>query len=205
MAAKNRGKKHILLLYHRTMDRLWGITILLGLVLFALWRFEVGFTRLWRPELKGLVYTAAGIVTAIGLFAFFARRLGYVRAFGDYVLIATPFFRFRTSYRRVRSIRTTEFYRIFELENLSWREENYIKPFLGETAVILSLKDFPLPPGVLRLFLPKYFMSPKGVEIVLLVRDWMSLSVELDSRFSEFRQRVKLKKRNRGFQRGMYR
>ncbi len=205
MAAKNRGEKHILLLYHRTMDRLWGITFLLGLVLFALWRFEVSFTSLWRPEIKGLVYTAAGIAVAIGIFAFFARRMGYVRAFADYILIATPFFRFRTSYRRVKNIRTTEFYRLFDLENLSWREENYVRPFLGETAVVLNLKDFPLSPAIMRLFLPKYFLSPKGKEIVLLVRDWMGLSVELDSRFSEFRQRVKLKKRSRGFQRGMYR
>ncbi len=205
MTTKNAGKKHILLLYHRTMDRLWGITLVLGLVLVALWWFGGAFTDLLHPGNAALVLAAAGIALAVGVFAFLARRMGYVQAHADYFVLATPFFRLKTSYRRVRSIRTTEFFRLFDVDNLKWSEESYLKPFVGESTVVVGLTDYPVSPRVIKLFFPNYILSPKGTEYVLLVPEWMGLSVELDSRYNEYRQRNRRRQEKQGFQRGSYR
>jgi len=205
MAKKNRGTKHLLLFYNRTMDRLWGITLFLGLTLFALWWFEDSFTSYYRPELKPLIYTAAIVTTVIGVFAYLARGMGYVQALDTHFVIGTPFFRFRTPYGRVRNISTTEFFRVVDRKTLSWANYNYLKPYFGNTVVVVSLRRFPVSPGILQLFFQKHLIKPKQKTIILLVPNWMSLSVELDSRYSEYRQRVRAKKKNRGFKRGMYR
>lgn len=38
------GKRYPFLMYRRTMDRVWGITLLLGLALLALWWYGNAFT-----------------------------------------------------------------------------------------------------------------------------------------------------------------
>ena len=42
------GKRFPLLMYRRTMDRVWGITLILGLALLALWWYGSAFTALYR-------------------------------------------------------------------------------------------------------------------------------------------------------------
>jgi hypothetical protein len=205
MAKSDRGKKHPLLLYRRTMDRVWGITLLLGGVLFALWWFGGAFTSLFRPQMETLVLAAAVIALGVGAFAFAARRLGYVQAHASYFLIATPFFRLKTSYRRVRGVRTMEFFRMFDVDNLNWAMESYVKPFVGESMVVVSVADYPMPPNLIKLFFPDFIMSPRDTEFALLVPDWMALSVELDSRLNEYRRRARKKGEQQGFKRGMYR
>lgn len=191
------GKKHTLLIYNRTMRRVWQGAVILALLLFALWWFGRSFTSLYRPELDPIILGTAGYAAAFGLFAFFARRRGYVRAFDNYFLIATPFFRMKTSYKRVRGIRTVEFHRLFDLENLSWADERYVTPLIGETAVVVRLTDYPVGKAILHIFFHRYLISPRDNELVLLVPDWMALSLELDSRYNTYRQQIGDKMRKR--------
>ena len=186
----NKGKKHTLLIYYRTMDRLWRGTSLLSLELFAIWWFGTAMTEFYRPQLDPLLFGAAGFAAALSLFAFLSRRMGYVRAFDNHILVATPFFRFKTSYKRIRGVQSAEFHRLFPLENLSWAEDRYIAPMVGETAVVIKLKDYPVSPKLLGLFFHRYLISPRGTELVLMVPDWMALSVELDSRYANYQQRM---------------
>ena len=60
MKVKKAGKRHPLLIYKRTMNRLWGATVLLGLILIVVWGairiqnvavLEVFIPRIhWRQE-----------------------------------------------------------------------------------------------------------------------------------------------------------
>ena len=197
------GKKHILVMYRRTMDRLWPGSLALGLLLLALWRYGSAFTDLYRPELNGLILVAGVYATGIGLFALLARRMGYVRAYDRFLLVATPFFRFKTSYQRLRGVRSVDIHRLFDLEDLSWTEERYVAPMIGSTAVVVKLTRYPISTGVLEKFFQKYLLSPQDTELVFVVPDWMSFSVELDSRYNEYRQYRSARKHGRGFQRGI--
>ena len=201
---RKRGKRHSLLLYRRTMDRLWGITVLLGLVLFALWWYGRDFTLFYRPGLvETLVLLAAVLSLGVGIFAFVARFLSFVQPNEDHLLIATPFFRLKTSYRRVVEVRSIEFRMIVPFDRLSWAYRTYLDPFIGETVVVVRLRSYPVPPWVLKLFFPRFMLFPEAPGFVLVVPDWMKLSVELDSRYSGWRQRLAPRPRVPGFQRGM--
>ncbi|HUF37465.1 MAG TPA: hypothetical protein VMN57_02990 [Anaerolineales bacterium] len=185
------------------MDRLWPGTLAFGLLLLTMWRFGEAFTDLYRPELAGLVLAAGVYATLLGLFALLARRMGYVRAFDRYLLIATPFFRFKTSYERLRGVRSVDFHRLFDLEDLSWAQERYIAPLIGSTAVVVRLTGYPVSTGVLGIFFQRYLISQKDTELVFVVPDWMGFSVELDSRYNKYRQARGMRKRTGGFQRGV--
>ncbi len=177
-------------MYDRTMDRLWRGTLLLGLGIFAVWWFGGNLTTYYRPQIDPILLGAAGFMTAFGIFAFLARKMGYVRVFDNYFLVATPFFRFKTSFKRVRDIRTAEFHRVFDLEGLRWAEDQYTGPLIGKTAVVVRLKSYPVSERILRMFFQHYMFSPQETELVLLVDDWMALSLEFDSRYTMYQQRV---------------
>lgn len=198
------GRKHPLIIYSRTMSRLWFLAMFFGLEMLALWKFKSAFSDTYRPELDLLLLFAGLYGCGLGLFALLGRRMSYIRAFDRYFLVATPLFRFKTSYRRVRGVRATDFHRLFELNHLSWAEERYTQTMIGRSAVVVNLVDYPVSPRLAGLFFHRYLFSPKGTELVLLVPDWMALSVELDSRYNDYRQRRRAQKQASGFQRGNF-
>ena len=181
------------------MDRLWGITITLSLLLLALWYFGGQFTAFFQTDLKWIFLAAAVICLAIGGFAFIGRHLYYVQAKADHILIATPFIRLKTSYRRVLDIRSSEYWRICDSEKMNWATRNYLGPFFAKTAVLVNLKDYPMSKGMLRVFIPKQMLAKDAARYVLLVRDWMTLSTELDSRFGGWRGRHTDARHTKGF------
>jgi hypothetical protein len=191
-------------MYRQMMGRFWPWTFVLGLLLLAMWYFGPAFTTLYRPGLNWLLLAAGGYAAALGLFALFARRMGYVRAYDRFLLVATPFFRFKTSYERLRGIRSVDFHRLFDLEGLSWSQMKYVEPMIGSTAVVVRLAKYPVSANVLAYFFSKYFFSPQDTEMVFVVPDWMSFTVELDSRYNKYRQERQARKQVRGFQRGAF-
>ncbi len=54
-------------------------------------------------------------------------------------------------------------------------------PLARQTAVVIELKGFPVSPTILRLFLSRFFFKDKSPHIVILVKDWMKFTTELDS------------------------
>jgi len=54
------------------------------------------------------------------------------------------------------------------------------------TAIVINLNGYPMPQFVLRWFLSPFFFKDKTPHIVILVKDWLRFSAELDSmRFSQ--------------------
>jgi hypothetical protein len=141
----------------------------------------------------------------IGLFAFFARFFGFVQAHGSYFVIATPFIRMKTSYKRVIQVRSAEFSRLYPPTELSWAQRTYLEPFFGKTVVVVNLKSYPLSQGILRLFFPKQMFPPSSKGFILVVPKWMELSLELDSRISTWQQSHSRKPSHSVYSSGRYR
>ena len=188
MKRKKPGRKHILLLYRRMMDRLWGTTLVLGVLMLALWYWSDFFFPSLPYVLVMVLLIGAVFVLAFTLFAILARKMAYVQAYPDHLRIATPFLRLKASYRRLRSVHPTDFFRLFPPSKARWAEHRFLEPFYDKTALVLEFTQYPLDPRILRLFLPPQMFSPQTVALVFVVKDWMGLSTEIDSAVGEFRQ-----------------
>jgi hypothetical protein len=51
----------------------------------------------------------------------------------------------------------------------------------GHTALVIHFTALPIPTSTLRLFLSPFFFHDRSPHLVILVRDWMGFSTELDS------------------------
>jgi hypothetical protein len=181
---KNRkyGTRYPLILYHRVMSRLWVATLVLGLLLLLIWGWEWYYSQPLLRTKASIWLPAAGLVLLVfTLFAFFGRNMAYVQAHRDHLRLVTPFLRTNISYRRVRSAHPVVFQKLFPPKEASWAQRQLLTPFYGKTVVVVELSDFPLSPGILRLFLAPQMFSPRSKGLVFLVSDWMAFSTELDS------------------------
>jgi hypothetical protein len=130
----------------------------------------------------------AAISLGFALFAFFGRHMAYVQPRSDHLRVVTPFLRLHISYRRVLSAHPSEFSQLFPPQEASWAQRRLLSPFYGQTAVVLELASYPLPPWVLRFFLAPQMFSPHTTALVLLVPDWLRFSTELDSFMGAWQQ-----------------
>ena len=182
MKQRKSASRHTLLLYRRYVNRIWKITLLLGLMLSFLW--------VWRwinTENSALFSTdtllLAGAVLALILTVFFflARYMSYVQPYEKYLKVVTPFLRMNLSYRRMRSVRPVLVQQIFPKADSKRSQRNALEPFYGKTAVIIELKKFPVNESMLRVFLPSTMFTRQFTGLVLIVPDWMKLSTEIDT------------------------
>ncbi len=180
--SKKSGSRHPLLLYRRTMDRVWKATFFLGLLLAAtvLWSL-LGTT--WILDISSDVWlgTCAVLCLAFSAFAFITRFMAYIQVFGSHVIVQTPFLHLNISYRRVHSAHPSLMQQIFPDEESNWAQRNYLAPFYGKTALVLELNSFPMKKWLLKLFLPAQMFYPQSKGMVFMVPDWMKLSTEFDS------------------------
>jgi len=182
MKPSKKGSRHSLLMYRRTMDRLWKYTLLLGVVLIA-----AGWWSLIPPtEILGLssdiwFFLTAFLALSISFFAFFGRFFAYVQARESYIHIVTPFLRFKISYRRMLSVHPVLVQQLFPPQESSWSQRTFLEPYYGQTVIIVEMRGYPLDPAILRLFLPRQMFSPRSTGLVLLIADWMKFSTEIDS------------------------
>lgn len=182
MAKRNPGNRHILLLYQRTWDRLRKSTLLLGVILGLVW-WQSGSELVLIQNADNLwVLAGAVICLLIGLFAWIARNMSYIQPQANHFQIATPFMKINVSYRRVRTVRPIDLTQIFPPDQQKWATLKILTPLYGYTALAIELKGYPLSPFALRLFFPPQFFLPQATGFVLIVKDWMKLSTELDTR-----------------------
>ena len=182
MKARKAGKRHPLLIYKRMMNRLWGATFFLGLILLVVWG-AIRIRKMAVLETEPTVWLLAGaaVCLAFGLFAFLARNMAYVQPRRDHLRLVTPFLRLNISYSRIRSTHPSSFYQLFPPQNASWGTRKFLEPFYGKTVVVVSLTGYPVNPTFLRLFLPAQMFSRQSKGFVLIVPDWMEFSTELES------------------------
>jgi len=184
------GHRFPLLFYRAMMNRWYPVTLTLGLALLLLaWPVYSDSAARAHPWLVGgiLIPRWQGLVglafVAFG-FTFFLiamRSLAYVQPFPTYIKLAAPFLSIKISYKRVRKTTSSEVGAIFPSNRVPGWKRDVIGPLASRTALILELTGWPANPKMLRVFLSSFFFKDKTPHFVLLVNDWMRLSMEIDS------------------------
>ena len=72
-------------------------------------------------------------------------------------------------------------YLLFPPKEMSGWIKEIFEPLASQTAIVLELKSYPLSPTILRMFLSRFFFKDKTPHFVILVKDWMRLSAEIES------------------------
>jgi len=191
------GRRHHLVIYSHMLDRWWPATFTLSLALFGVaW----GLSRLpsgeVQPYLINVTLGLGGLVFIFTFFLFIIRKAAYVQAFPTHLRLVTPFLRINISYKRFRGTTTSEMRALFPPASLSgWRRE-IIGPLSSMTAIVINLNGYPVSSTLLRWFLSPFFFKDKTPHIVILVKDWLRFSAELDSMRLGDRQATKARPRD---------
>ena len=188
------GRRYPLVIYTHMLNRWWPATLTLALALFGV-AWGVSFTPEGqaKPYLVTATVGLGGFALAFSLFLLIIRKMAYVRPFTTYLRLVTPFLRINISYRRFRGTTTSEMRALFPPTSLSgWRKE-IIAPLSSMTAIVINLNGYPVSPLILRWFLSPFFFKDKTPHIVILVKEWLRFSAELDS--MRFRQKQEKKAR----------
>ena len=182
MKTSQTGKRQSLLMYRRTVDRLFIATLLLGLMLLTVWFYPLlGGVGFISQGIQAIISVSAAVVLTLSMFAFLARFRAYVQVKQTHLSIVTPLIHLNISFHRLRSAHPALIQQLFPAKVSSWARRSYLRPFYGKTAIVVDLKGYPLNSALLRLFFTKEMFSPQNLGFVLLVPDWMMFSTELDT------------------------
>ena len=144
-----------------------------------------GMSGSWVP----LIISLVGLL--LFLYCLLARHAA-VRLHDSHFTVQTPFYPVTFSYRRIESIRSVVFSKIFPPEQEKGARVRFYQSLWGKTAVVVTLKKYPLPLWWLQLWASSYLLAPQGAGLILLVDEWMALTRQLDlgrERLRESRQR----------------
>lgn len=189
MPKKRPGKKQPLMIYQRFISRLWPATLTLGGILLGLWAlsFYAGVQVLEAGEEIWFAYAAIACLL-FTLLALLARRGAYVQTRLNHLRLITPFFWLRVSYSRIIRAYVTAFNQLFPPSQATWAQRRFLEPFYGRTVLVVEMQGYPMPRLILHLFLSRYIFASRPGRLILVVDDWMGLSVEIDSYLAAWRQ-----------------
>ena len=188
--ATRKGRRYRLPLYQRALKRwisaTFWMTVFLAAFGAAAWFFAPEIT-----ETQVFIIWGAAIAAGLLTLLFFAiRKSSYVRCMQKHLLIATPFLRVKVPYRRIKRTSNAEMSSLFPARKLSTSRRDILGPLASNTALILWLDGYPMSPGLMRTMMSPFFFYEKTPHFVLLVDDWMGLSIELESIRSALKQQV---------------
>ena len=176
------GTKFPLVVYQHLLNRWWTPMIAMGLGMFG-----IAYGQYMEPlgpflPMRWLPLVVIGVLAImVGIFFLVIKQIAYVQAFPGYLKLVTPFLRLNISYKRIHKTTATEMRPLFPPKSMSGWMRDIFAPLASQTALIIELKSFPISPVILRMFLSRFFFKDKTPHFVILVKDWMKLSTELDS------------------------
>jgi hypothetical protein len=176
------GHKFPLVVYQHLLNRWWSPMFAIGVVMFSLayeqYHHPIYQYISWRWQL----FTGIGILAIlVGIFFLVIKQIAYIQPFPVYLKFVTPFMRMNISFKRIHKTTTSEMRQLFPPKSMSGWVRDIFQPLASQTAIILELKAYPISPVILRLFLSRFFFKDKTPHLVILVKDWMRLSSEIDS------------------------
>ena len=176
------GTKFPLVVYQHLLNRWWTPMIALGLGMFG-----IAYGQYMEPlgpflPMRWIPLVVIGVLAiSVGIFFLIIKQIAYVQAFPGYLKFVTPFMRLNISYKRIHKTLTTEMRLLFPPKSMSGWMRDIFAPLASQTALIIELKGYPISPVILRMFLSRFFFKDKTPHFVILVKDWMKFSSELDS------------------------
>ena len=176
------GTKFPLVVYQHLLNRWWTPMIAMGLGMFG-----IAYGQYMEPlgpflPMRWIPLVVIGVLAIIvGIFFLIIRQIAYVQAFPGYLKLVTPFLRLNISYKRIHKTTTVEMRQLFPPKSMSGWMRDIFSPLASQTALVIELKSYPISPVILRMFLSRFFFKDKTPHFVILVKDWMKFSSELDS------------------------
>jgi len=176
------GTKFPLVVYQHLLNRWWTPMIALGLGMFG-----IAYGQYMEPlgpflPMTWIPLVVIGVLAIIvGIFFLIIKQIAYVQAFPGYLKFVTPFMRLNISYKRIHKTTTVEMRQLFPPKSMSSWMRDIFSPLASQTALVIELKSYPISPIILRMFLSRFFFKDKTPHFVILVKDWMKFSSELDS------------------------
>ena len=176
------GHKYPLIVYRHMLNRWWPPMITIGLVMFALaysvYQEPISQFLPWRWQVLAVIGVLAILV---GIFFLIIKQIAYVQPFPAYLKLVTPFLRINISYKRFKKTTATEMRYLFPYKSMSWWIRDIFVPLANKTALVIDLNSYPISSSILHLFLSRFFFKDKTTHLVILVKDWMRFSSELES------------------------
>jgi hypothetical protein len=175
------GRKYPLVVYRHMLSRWWTPMIAIGLGMFAL-AYSEYTDPVGRLLLDWQLAIAVGLLSIlVGIFFWVIRYFAYVQPYPTYLKFVTPFIRINISYKRIKKTTSTEMRYLFSLKRMSGWVQEIFSPLATNTAIVIELTGYPVSPVLLRLCLSRFFFKDKTPHLVILVKDWMRFSSELES------------------------
>ena len=181
---RKHGRKHRLLFYKHSMDRIWRSLLLLDFILWISWWFAPYIPAFQPPKDWPLEFGGFAILLML-LIVFYMRNNSFVQARDDYLLIKVPLYRLKIPYSFCETVRTAEMRRVLSGAKLTPGDRRFLKPYRGDTTVLmLILRVYPKSMGILRIFFPRYMFLTDQQGFLLLIKHWIDFSTEFDSRIN---------------------
>jgi hypothetical protein len=184
-------RRHPLWIYTRLLARLRWAAGLIAAICTGLWVFaaEIGKSDYFLAQALAslpaqMVLVAAAVVFwVLFIYTWVGPKLAFVQCFPNHLLIAAPFYRMALSYKRVRAVRPVS----FSPPKLSSVQREALAPLLGNTALAIDLTSYPISEKWLQLWFSRFMFQEKGMGLLLLTRDWMGLSMDIESQRSRYK------------------
>jgi hypothetical protein len=175
-SAPSARKRHPLLFQQSLSEQVFWPSVTIIAVCAALLLWNPAKLAPYRVHMM-IILTGTGLVL-IATLVF--RMRAYVQCRPEGVRLQLPLYRLIIPYEAIRATRPTELYRMFPPSKERWPQRQYLMRLSGVTVVVLEMDELPAPRFQLRLWLPKYMLSPDRTGLVLAVPDWMALRSDLD-------------------------
>jgi len=175
---RRRGNRFRLLIYERMWQRWAWPCILTVPASVALWWFAPRIPIIYAP-FRILALVPALVSLVILVYAYLARRLTWVQCRPNHLRIQTPFYPLVVSYGRIKGVRPNTFHQVFSPSREKPARQRWLRPYWGQTALVVELSKYPFSKTWLRLWFSPYLLAPDVTGFVFLVEDWMALSRQL--------------------------
>ncbi len=186
-SGKRIGTKHPLLVYRFIAIRYRPAGVLLFLVgLLALlpWlipqlRFQSAILNYNQLAILGMGALIAG--AGLWILTIFMERRAYVQCRPDYLVIRSAFHTVAVAYQRFNTIQPVQVGRVYSIKEIKGREQTFIKPLAGDTALEAVVSDFPVSEKRLHRHFSRFLFSPREKAFMFIVPRPQQLSIELNS------------------------
>lgn len=176
MARKRVGRRYRLLYQQRFQEMVFWPAILIVAVTAALILWNPPQVVAYRP----LFALALAIAVLVMILTYLYRLRAYVRCRERDLIVQLPFYRLTIPYTEIAKSRPSELYRLFPPSQQRSTENHFLEPLFGATVLVLEIPGLTEPRKRLRLWMPKYMLSPDQPGLVIATRDWISLDTEME-------------------------